>query len=491
MGAAPAVCLVFLCGVFVSALGDEHSLYYLYTIQSKNSSDRIYEFSAVTLLDDRQIDSYSSTDGVRTPKQDWMKEMKESEWKDGTDKLKYDRELLNWVFNKQMKAFRHSESDGHTLQWRVGCEVEKDSGGSLSVLNCTSEYGYDGQNLISYNWTSRRWSASVSQAKALEEEWNAGPVDQRCEDCVHWMKTYLKYSTTDTKLTSLDVHVFAKKSVTDSKKLTLTCLATGFYPKDVEIELRKFTTSLPEHLLTSSGVRPNEDGTYQLRKSVEIQEDETAAEYNCSVTHSTLEVPLIKKWERSHSQGALGLAVGGAVASVILTVLVGVVIFIWKKKQQATISTASSTSFSMISGPKNLKVVEISPTSVKVQWEKAPGKINRYILFVSLTQTNRPSLTGESIRKIMVSSGKDSAEIKCLKAGRLYDISLVSEKRGVQSQKTTVQVTPGSKSSGSLGGSMENHHEIIVMPEETSSDPDRRPNDPPPGEQLTLLPSTT
>ncbi|XP_036419868.1 H-2 class I histocompatibility antigen, alpha chain-like [Colossoma macropomum] len=313
---------------------DEHSLCYLYTVQSKSSSDRVSEFSAVTLLDDRQIDSYSSTDGVRTPKQDWMKEMKESEWTAGADQLKYDGQQLNKILNIQMKAFRHDESDGHTLQWRVGCEVEKHSGGSLSVLNCTSEYGYDGQNLISYNWTSRRWSASVSQSKVLEEEWNAGPVDQRCEDCVHWMKTYLKYSTTDTKLTPPDVHVFVKKPVTDSTKLTLTCLATGFYPKDVKMSVRKFTTSLPEHLLTSSGVRPNDDGTYQLRKSVEIQEDETA-DYNCYTNHSSITEPVIKQWERSHSQGGLGLAVGGAVAGVILTVLVGVVIFILRKTQKA------------------------------------------------------------------------------------------------------------------------------------------------------------
>ncbi|KAL7868736.1 hypothetical protein SRHO_G00101200 [Serrasalmus rhombeus] len=148
---------------------DELPLCYRYTAQSKSSTDRIYEFSAVTLLDDRQFDSYSSTDGVRTPKQDWLKEMKESEWTAGTDKLKHDGHQFNNILQIQMEAFRLDESDGHTLQWRIGCEVETDSGGSLSVFNCINEYGYDGQNLISYNWTSKIWSASVSQAKVLEE----------------------------------------------------------------------------------------------------------------------------------------------------------------------------------------------------------------------------------------------------------------------------------------------------------------------------------
>ncbi|KAL7868734.1 hypothetical protein SRHO_G00101180 [Serrasalmus rhombeus] len=303
--------------------GDKHSLFYLYTIQSRNSTDRIYEFSAVTLLDDRQFDSYSSTDGVRTPKQDWLKEVKEREWTAGTDKLKYDGQHLNKILDIQMKTFRHDESDGHTLQWRIGCEGEKHSDGSVSVLNCINEYGYDGQSLISYNWTSRKWSAPVGQ-DGVTEEWNAGHGQyavQRCEECEHWLKIYLQYNTTETKQTAPPtVYVFVKKSVTDLKKLTLTCLATGFYPKDVEIKVRKFTTSLPEHLLTSSGVRPNGDGTYQLRKSVEINEDK-AADYDCYVTHSSISTPEIKQWDGKCSECQSRL-----IRNVTVRLIVGVII---------------------------------------------------------------------------------------------------------------------------------------------------------------------
>uniref|UniRef100_W5LIS0 Ig-like domain-containing protein n=1 Tax=Astyanax mexicanus TaxID=7994 RepID=W5LIS0_ASTMX len=91
------------------------------------------------------------------------------------------------------------------------------------------------------------------------------------------------------------VHIFAKKSVRDSRKLNLTCLITGFYPKHVKMSLRKFSTEIPDHLITSSGVRPNHNGTYQLRKSVEILEDEEA-QYSCSVSHITLTEPVIKQW---------------------------------------------------------------------------------------------------------------------------------------------------------------------------------------------------
>uniref|UniRef100_A0A8B9JL38 Ig-like domain-containing protein n=1 Tax=Astyanax mexicanus TaxID=7994 RepID=A0A8B9JL38_ASTMX len=85
------------------------------------------------------------------------------------------------------------------------------------------------------------------------------------------------------------VYIFANKSV------SLTCLITGFYPKDVKLSVRKFGTSIPEHLIISSGIRPNDDGTYQLRKSVEISGDDPA-DYDCYVSHSSLTEPVMKKW---------------------------------------------------------------------------------------------------------------------------------------------------------------------------------------------------
>ncbi|KAL7868733.1 hypothetical protein SRHO_G00101170 [Serrasalmus rhombeus] len=122
------------------------------------------------------------------------------------------------------------------------------------------------------------------------------------------------------QLASPDVHVFAKKLETEPKKLILTCLATGFYPKDVVMSLRKSKSSLPEHLLTSSAVRPNEDGTYQLRKSVEILEDE-AADYDCYVTHSSISTPVIKQWDVKCSNCQRSLS-GGVTARVTIGVSV-------------------------------------------------------------------------------------------------------------------------------------------------------------------------
>lgn len=67
-----------------------------------------------------------------------------------------------------------------------------------------------------------------------------------------------------------DVQVFVKKALFSFSMLTVNYLAMSFYHKDNHVQVRKFNKSSPEHLVASSGIRPNVDGTYQLRKRVVI-----------------------------------------------------------------------------------------------------------------------------------------------------------------------------------------------------------------------------
>ncbi|XP_066524753.1 BOLA class I histocompatibility antigen, alpha chain BL3-6-like isoform X2 [Hoplias malabaricus] len=312
---------------------DEHSLFYLFTVQSDLSVNNTYQFSVETLLDDTQIDSYSSRDGIRTPKQSWVKKIEESEWRTGTEKLKNDGYLLHEFLVTQMKFSGHDPSERHVLQWRLGCEGETLPDGSVSPLNCINDLHYDGEDLISYNWVWGNWTVSASQSSDLEKRWNNenrylhSAVNQKCEDCVKWLRIYLPYVPTVTKPTVPDVYVFVKKSQTESSRLTLTCLATGFYPKDLKMRLRRFTTSLPDHLLTSSGVRPNGDGTYQLRKSVDVQEEDTAG-YDCYVEHSSLHEPIIKPWDGTYigSSGVNGWIIGGGVLVVVVSIVIRIIV---------------------------------------------------------------------------------------------------------------------------------------------------------------------
>uniref|UniRef100_A0A3B4C1U6 Ig-like domain-containing protein n=1 Tax=Pygocentrus nattereri TaxID=42514 RepID=A0A3B4C1U6_PYGNA len=339
MGSIPVVCLVFVCGLLVPVLGDKHSLYYIYTALNKDVAlPGIYEFTALGLLDDRAIDYYNSKEQVKVPKQDWMREKLQPDyWDKGTQSRRSKEQWFKVNVVILMKRMRHNETDLHVLQWRHGCEIEE-ADGNLTFLRGIDEYSYDGDEFLSFDDDNMRWIAPVAEALPTKRKWDDVAILNQYtkgyleRECVDWLTKFMQYGKEALgKHSPPDVHVFAKKSTTDSTKLTLTCLATGFYPKDVVVSLRKYRTVLPEHLVKSSGVRPNEDGTHQLRKSVDIQEDEKA-KYDCFVNHITLKTPVTKQWDGKCydcTTGNIVSFIAGALAAVlVIMVVVAVIVFL-------------------------------------------------------------------------------------------------------------------------------------------------------------------
>uniref|UniRef100_W5KCI6 Ig-like domain-containing protein n=1 Tax=Astyanax mexicanus TaxID=7994 RepID=W5KCI6_ASTMX len=281
---------------------ERHSLYYIYTTLSKDLDlPGIYEFTALGLLDDREIDYYNSKEQKKIPKQSWMMEkMQEDYWEKGTQSRKSKEQWFKLNVDILMQRMNHNNTDLHVLQWRHGCEIDE-SNGEVKFLNGISEYGYDGSDFLSFDRMTMTWIAPVPAAIITKQKWDGVAILNQYnkgyleKECVDWITKFLKFrKESEQKAAPLDVHVFAKPSVSDSSKLTLTCLATGFYPKDATVIWRRSSSPLSEDLITSSAVRPNDDGTYQLRKSVEILGAEKD-QYECYVTHRTLKEPVIKK----------------------------------------------------------------------------------------------------------------------------------------------------------------------------------------------------
>ncbi len=92
-----------------------------------------------------------------------------------------------------------------------------------------------------------------------------------------------------------DVHVFVPKVSDDHSKLVLSCLATGFYHRDIEMNIRWDESVLENQI--SSRIRPNADGSFQMRTSVEIDANHKGF-YDCLVNHSSLTLtrPVLTVW---------------------------------------------------------------------------------------------------------------------------------------------------------------------------------------------------
>ncbi|KAK2887324.1 hypothetical protein Q8A67_015552 [Cirrhinus molitorella] len=331
------LCVFLLCETSLRA--EKHSLYYIYTSLSKPvDHPGIYQFTAMGLLDDREIDYYNNVEQRKIPKQHWMKEkMQEDYWEKGTQSRKSKEQWFNVNVDILMKRMGHNESDVHVLQWRHGCEIEK-QGDELKFSKGIDEYSYDGGNFLSFDDKESQWVAPVAAALPTKRKWDNVPILNQYtkgyleKECVDWLNKFREFGDEELRKGSPpEVYVFAKRSA--KTKLKLTCLATGFYPKDVTLLIRKYRTSLPENEIESTGVRPNHDGTFQLRKSVVIPVDEKA-EYDCYVSHTTLKEPVITTWDGicQDCKGSLviGIVIG---ASVVGLFVAAVSLYLYKTKK--------------------------------------------------------------------------------------------------------------------------------------------------------------
>uniref|UniRef100_A0A672KG18 Ig-like domain-containing protein n=1 Tax=Sinocyclocheilus grahami TaxID=75366 RepID=A0A672KG18_SINGR len=327
---------VYLMHILLLCAAEKHSLYYIYTALSKPVDlPGIYQFTAMAQLDDIQIDYYNSREQRKIPKQTWMKEkLYEDYWEEGTQSRKSKEHWFNVNIDILMKRMRHSESDLHVFQMRTGCEVER-WGSEEKFSKGVYEYGYDGENFLSFDDRESQWVAPVHAALPTKSKWDNIPFLNQYtkgyleKECIELFNELIPVFSAPP-----DVHMFAKRSTSD--KIKLTCMVTGFYPKDTVLFIRKYRTSLPEDETESTGIRPNHDGTFQLCKSVEIQENEKA-NYDCFVAHRTLKEPIITKWDGNCQDCppeidlARIAAVTGAVLVLLITVA-GVVVCILKKK---------------------------------------------------------------------------------------------------------------------------------------------------------------
>lgn len=86
-----------------------------------------------------------------------------------------------------------------------------------------------------------------------------------------------------------------QRTLPDSGGAILTCLATGFYPRHINLNWHRNTLLVSDHQLTGGELLPNGDGTYQMRKSLELSAEELKNKYSytCTVDHCSLDSSLV------------------------------------------------------------------------------------------------------------------------------------------------------------------------------------------------------
>uniref|UniRef100_A0A3Q0RMR1 Immunoglobulin C1-set domain-containing protein n=1 Tax=Amphilophus citrinellus TaxID=61819 RepID=A0A3Q0RMR1_AMPCI len=290
---------------FISLVLLSHSLHYIYTALSKPVGlPGIHEFTAMGMLDNRMIDYFDSEHQIKVPKQDWMKERLPGDyWEKGTQSRKSKQQWFKVNIGILMERMRQGNATSpHVLQWRHGCEAETQPDGTLKFVRGMDMYNYDGDDFLSFDDKNGVWVAPTKEAEATKRKWDGVQVLKEYtkgyleNECVDWLSKFVNYGEKELqKKSPPEVFVFTKSSKVEAN-VFLVCLATGFYPKDIILRVKRNERVLTkEDGLMSTDILPNDDDTFQRRDFVEILRSDVS-KFSCEVIHKGTNVDITKMW---------------------------------------------------------------------------------------------------------------------------------------------------------------------------------------------------
>ncbi|XP_010785264.1 H-2 class I histocompatibility antigen, D-P alpha chain-like [Notothenia coriiceps] len=128
------------------------------------------------------------------------------------------------------------------------------------------------------------------------------------------------------------VYVFSRKA-TSEKNIILSCMATGFYPKDILLQIKRNGRILTkEDGVCTTNTRPNGDETYQRTDGVEILRTDLST-YTCEVKHVASGMHVEQQWDHTlpSDPGSIIVVVVVVLGVVLLLVALAVLLILYKK----------------------------------------------------------------------------------------------------------------------------------------------------------------
>ncbi|KAL2103374.1 hypothetical protein ACEWY4_000242 [Coilia grayii] len=250
-----------------------------------------HEFSALLMLDDIQIAYYSSTDQTlypRGPMNDSIFDQSDQKYTVYLLSIMHEHVRVSAGFHIQQCNITH---DLPTHQSISGCDADLDYSEPVRMIYKEAFEGDGGSELyFSPEKTLETHLRDPGDWDGYINHWTLLINDIFEPICRHAIKRFLRINRKHVMRKVKPRVRLLQKALPDNGDVKVTCLATGFYPRHINLTLLRDGQPVPDHQITWGELLPNGDGTYQMRKSLEVSTEEVQHhQYTCTAQHLSLD----------------------------------------------------------------------------------------------------------------------------------------------------------------------------------------------------------
>ncbi|XP_057199294.1 hereditary hemochromatosis protein homolog isoform X2 [Triplophysa rosa] len=252
-----------------------------------------------------------------------------------------------WIASRE--NFNKTDST-HVLQGLVLCELNDDAEqGQMVTRNSFQGFTTDELRYIDNNFSYEcglnvtaetvKWHLDISMWRHEHIYYPA---------CMKTLKGYLekRRNQVNRKVKPTVRLLHKAKSVSGGSRMI--CLATGFYPRHIDLTLFRDGQPVADHEITGGDLLPNDDGTYQMKKILEISEEEQREKhkYTCTATHVSLDNKLNNSLEFVHGKPLKSVISILTILAFVIVIATLAAVIIWRQPHAASESNYSSASTS-------------------------------------------------------------------------------------------------------------------------------------------------
>ncbi|KAM9722699.1 class I histocompatibility antigen, B alpha chain-like isoform 1-T1 [Menidia menidia] len=327
--------LLFGALLFAPAMSSGSGRHSLWVMASYISGPTPFpEFTLVLMLDDIQVGYCDSQTELRL--------MRVGNGGEKEGEVGLDQEAINiqeFIFSSMRKRLTAAKeqmnltaSDVHVQQRLTGCEVL--DGQPVFGLFRDAVNSQDADSLV-YNmthFTYTRGNSPVFQWDAVRRTYEQMiGTNLFLPICVRTLNSLLEREKhLVMRRVRPRVRLLTKQVVGGAQ---LTCLATDFYPRHINLTLRRDGDPVDADRLSGGLVLPNGNGLYQMRKTLSIDEEELQRKhsYTCTASHLSLDNRLDVSWRAQSSRSHRVQVLSGPL--ILMGAAVILLLVLWRRRR--------------------------------------------------------------------------------------------------------------------------------------------------------------